>query len=83
MGQGLDTFPFACFAGAAAAAAAGVIRAQPLMLEFNEHHVPIILKSGEGIIIQPGVTMGAAGVGNLFVDIGWMEVLDDGMKTLW
>jgi hypothetical protein len=79
----LDTFPFASVAGWAAAATAGKVLSLPLFEEFAEHHVPIIFQPNEGFVIQNLTAFGAAGVGSLYVDIGWLEVIDDGMSTLW
>jgi hypothetical protein len=79
----LDTFPFASMAGFGAAGVAGKAIATPFQEEFGEHHVPPVFKDNEGFVIQNLTAFGAAGVGNLFVDIGWMEIVDDGMANSW
>jgi hypothetical protein len=79
----LDTFPFASITGYAAAAGAGKVLSSPFQQEYGEHHVPIVFQDNEGFVIQALTAFGAVGVGVLYVDIGWMEVIDDGMKQLW
>ena len=79
----LDTFPFASCAGSGGAATAGKCLTVPFQEEFGEHHVPIVFQDNEGFVIQNLTAFGAVGVGSLYVDIGWLEVIDDGMSTLW
>jgi len=79
----LDTYPFASVAGWGAAATAGKVLSAPFQEEFGEHHVPIVLQDNEGLVIQNITAFGAAGVGNLYVDIEWMEVIDDVLGTIW
>jgi hypothetical protein len=40
---------------------------------FDEHHVPLVLTTGEGIIIKNGTLFGASGVVQVFIEMGWME----------
>lgn len=79
----LDTFPFASAVGYGAAATGGPFRNVPFQEEFGEHHPPVVLRANEGLVIQNLTAFGAAGVGNLYVDIGWMEIIDDGMANTW
>ena len=79
----LDTFPFASMAGFGAVGAAGKSIATPFQEEFGEHHVPMVFRDNEGFVIQNITAFGAAGVGHLYVDVGWMEVPDDGMANTW
>ena len=53
--------------------AAGASLNQPAIEEFDEHHVPMTLDTGQGIVIQNGTLLPAAGAVTVWLDLGWME----------
>ena len=54
----------------------------PAIIEtWDEHHVPMVFEPNQGFVIQNSVLMGASGVVQLWVDIGWME--EDQARRGW
>ena len=54
-------------------AAIGASSPYPNEWTFDEHHVPIILDSGEGLEVQNGTAFGGTGGCKFFFDMEWME----------
>ena len=71
-GLTLEAIPFlgASFWGTAAA---GASMNAPVIEEFDEHHVPMTLDTGQGIVIQNGTLLPAAGAVTVWLELGWME----------
>lgn len=40
---------------------------------FDDQHIPLVLEKGEGFLIRNGTLLGATGVLQVFVELGWME----------
>jgi hypothetical protein len=70
----LDTQPFLISCGISGNAVGNNMPNPRFMIGVQNADNPITIRLNEGIIIAPLITMGAAGVGHFFVQIGWTEV---------
>ena len=52
----------------------GNIDTMPLVAGIDNATNPILFRTNEGMVISPMITMGAAGVGHLFVQLSWLEI---------
>ena len=71
----LDTQPFMISSGISGNAVGNSMPNPRFMIGTENSTNPLTIRLNEGIIIAPLITMGAAGVGHFFVQIGWTEVL--------
>ena len=70
----LDTQPFVISSGITGNAVGNSMANPRFMIGTENATNPVTLRQNEGIVIAPLITMGAAGVGHFFVQIGWTEV---------
>jgi hypothetical protein len=69
----LDTQYLASIGGPVTATVGSSIPMTPIF-QHTPGDYPLILANNEGFVINNGQTMGAAGVGNLIVNVEWMEL---------
>jgi hypothetical protein len=71
----VDTYPFLIRTGVFGNAIGNSsVDTTPWLIGVDNATNPLILRTNEGFIIAPMVTMGAVGVGHLYVQLAWTEV---------
>ena len=70
----VDTYPVIARCGISGNAIGNNQGDQKFLIGTENATNPITLRTSEGLIIAPMITMGATGVGHLYVQIAWTEV---------
>jgi len=71
----VDTYPLWIRTGETTGALGGTSQdTMPFVAGIDNATNPIIFRTNEGLVIAPMVTMGAVGVGHLYVQLAWLEI---------